>query len=122
MLVFPTEPTYAHLSRRFHDGDLKDLTADFPMRRLALLLGEIDQGLIGDCLDETIAQQIQRKAKRPDRFCLGNSLLNLVIRKSSVGANRAIIYQRPANDDFGSVSNRDFRIAEVSVRPLMADA
>jgi hypothetical protein len=122
VLVFSAEPTYAHLSRRFHDGDLEHLAADFPMRRFALLLGEIDESLISNSLDETIAQQIQRKAKRPDRFCLRNSLLNLVVGKRAVGANRAIIHERPANDHFGSVSNRDFRIAEVSVRPLVADA
>jgi hypothetical protein len=122
VLVFPSEATYAHLSRRFHDRDLEDLAADFPMRRLALLLGEIDQGLIGNGFDETIAQQIQGKAKRSDRFCLRNALLNFVVRKSGVGANRAIIHERPACDYFGSVSNWDFRIAEVPVWPLMADA
>jgi hypothetical protein len=42
------------LSRRFHDRDLEDLATDFPMRRLALLPGEIDKGLIGNGLDETI--------------------------------------------------------------------
>ena len=68
MLVFPTEPAYAHLSGRFHDRDLENLSADFPMRRFALLRGEIDEGLISNRLDEAISQQTQRKAKRPDRF------------------------------------------------------
>ena len=31
MLVFPTEPTYAHLSGCFYDRDLENLSADFPM-------------------------------------------------------------------------------------------
>ena len=122
MLVFPTEPAYAHLPRRFYDWDLKDLAADFPVRGFALLLGEIDKGLVGDRLDEAIAQQIQRKAKRPDRFCLRNPLLNFVVRKSGVGANRAIIHERPAADHFGSMIDRDVRISEVSVWSLMADA
>src|ERR1700747_601632 len=122
MLVLPTEPAYADLSRRFYDRDLEDLAADFAMRGFALLLGEIDERLVGERLDEAIAQQIQRKAKRPDRFCLRNPLLNLVVRKSSVGANRAIIHERPAADHFGSMIDRDVRISEVSVRSLMADA
>ena len=83
MLVLPTEPTYAHLSGRFHDRNLENLSADFPMGRFALLLGEIDEGLIGNGLDEAISQQIQRKAQRPDRLRLWNSLLNLIVRKSS---------------------------------------
>src|ERR1700745_1962534 len=122
MLVLPTEPAYAHLSRRFYDRDLEDLAADFSVRGFALLLGEIDEGLIGDRLDEAISQQVQRKAKGPNRFCLRNSLLNLVVRKSSVGANRAIIHERSAADHLGSMIDRDVRIAEVSVRSLMADA
>ncbi len=87
-----------------------------------MLLGEIDEGLIGNRLDEAISQQIQRKAKRPDRLCLRNLLLNLIVRKSSVGTDSTIIHERPVRDYFGSVSDRDFRIAEVSLWPLMADA
>ena len=74
MLVFPAKPAYAHLSGRFYNGDLEDLAADFSMRRFALLLGEIQEGLIGKRLDETIAQQIQRKAKGPDRSVFGLAL------------------------------------------------
>ena len=33
VLVFPTEPAHAHLSGSFHDRDLKDLSADFPMQK-----------------------------------------------------------------------------------------
>ena len=67
-------------------------------------------------------EEIQRKAKRPDRLCFRNSLLNLTVRNSGVGTNSAIIQQRPASDDFGSVSDRDFWSAEVSLWPQMADA
>jgi hypothetical protein len=42
------------LSGGFYDRNLENLSADFPMRRLALLLSEIDEGLIGDGLDEAI--------------------------------------------------------------------
>ena len=70
MLIFPAEAAYAHLSRRFHDGDIENLTADFPMRRFALLLGKINESLIGNGLDETIAQKIQGEAKRADRLGL----------------------------------------------------
>ena len=115
MLVFPTEPAYAHLSGRFHDRNLENLSADFPMRRFALLRGEIDEGLISNRLDEAISQHTQRKAKRPDVFCLWNSLLNFLVGKSSVGTNSTIIYQRPARDHFGSVRDWDFRIMEMSI-------
>ena len=122
MLVFPTEPAYTHLSGRFHDRNFENLSADFPMRRFALLHGEIDEGLISNRFDEAISQQTQRKAKRPDVFCLWNSLLNFLVGKSSVGTNRAIIHQRPARDHFGSARDWDFRIMEMSVWPLMANA
>jgi hypothetical protein len=89
---------------------------------VALLLGEIDEGLIGNRLDEAIPQQIQGKAKRPDRLGLWNPLLNLIVRKSGIGANSAIIHQGPARDHVGSVSDRDFRIAEVPLWPLMPNA
>jgi len=56
MLVFPSETAYTHLSGRFHDGDIQNLTADFSVRRFALLLGKINKGLIGNGLDEAIAQ------------------------------------------------------------------
>ena len=60
MLVFPTEPAYAHLSGRFHDRNLENLSADFPMRRFALLRGEIDEGLISNRLDEAISQDSEK--------------------------------------------------------------
>jgi hypothetical protein len=92
------------------------------MGRFALLLGEIDERLIGNRLDEAISQQIQRKAQRPDRLRLWNSLLNLIVRKSSVWTNSTIIYERPTRNHFGSVSDRNVRIAEVALWALMADA
>jgi hypothetical protein len=91
------------------------------MGRLALLLGEIDESLLRERFDEAIPQEAQRQAKCTDRLCLRNPLLNLVVLKGSVGTNSAIIYERPAGDYLGPVSNRDFRIAEVSLWPLMPD-
>ena len=87
-----------------------------------MLLGEIHQGLIGNGLDEAIIQKIQRKAESSDRLCLRNSLLNLVVRKSSIGANRAIVHERTASDHFGSVSDRDVGSDKPSVRSLVANA
>jgi hypothetical protein len=60
------------------------------------LLGEVDEGFIGNRFDKAISQQAQRKAKRPDGLTLWNSLLNLLVGKSSVGTNSAIIHQKPA--------------------------
>ena len=86
------------------------------------MLGELDEGLIGNRFYEAISQQIQRKAKRPDRLRLWNSLLNLIVRKSSVGTNTTIIHEGAARNHFGSVSDRNVWIAEASIGPLMADA
>jgi hypothetical protein len=122
VLIFPPEPAYAHFPGGFYDWDLENLSADFPMGRFALLLGEIDESLIRERFNEAIPQEAQRKAKCTDRLCVWDSLLNLVVLKGSIGTNSAIIYQRPAGDYLGPVSNRDFRVAEVSLWPLMPNA
>src|ERR1700680_1803025 len=92
------------------------------MRGFALLLREVDEGLISDRLDEAVAQQIQGKAKRADRLRIRNALLNLGVRKGGVGANGAVIHERSAGDHLGSVSDGDFRVEEAAVRPLLAGA
>ena len=92
MLVFPAEPAHPHLSGRFHNGHAEDLAADFLVRRFALLLRKVDERLIGHGLDEPVAQQAQRKAKRPNRLRVGNSFLNLAGGKSPVWTNRAIVH------------------------------
>src|ERR1700730_10432052 len=122
MLIFPAETAHAHLSRRFHDGHIENLTADFPMRRLALLFGKANEGLVGNGLNEAIAQEIQRKPQCADRLGLWNALLNFLVGKRTIGANGAIIHQRAAGNHLRSVSDGDVGSAKVSVRPLMTDS
>src|SRR5580704_4204123 len=119
MLIFPAEAAHAHLSRRFHDGDIENLTADFPMRRFALLLGKINEGLIGNGLNEAIAQKIQREAECSDRLGLWNAFLNFLVGKCRIGANGAIIHQRAAGNHLCSVSDWDVRGAKMSIGSLM---
>src|ERR1700731_3923605 len=121
MLIFPAEAAHAHLSRRFHDGDIENLTADFPMRRFALLLGKINERLIGNGLNEAIAQKIQRQPERADRLGLGNAFLNFFVGKRRTRANGAIIYQRAASNHLCSVGDWDFGSAKAPARPVMAD-
>ena len=122
MLIFPTEPADAHLSRRFDDWNMQDLAADFSARRFALLPGEIDESLIGDRFDETVSQQTERKAERADRFRHWNSLLDFLVRKRAAGTDSTIIHERPACYLFCSVSDRDCWSAEASISPQMAYA
>jgi hypothetical protein len=61
MLVLPTEPSYAHLSGGFYDRNVENLSADFPMRRFALLFKEIHEGLIGQRLDEAIPNRFRER-------------------------------------------------------------
>src|ERR1700731_3648630 len=121
MLIFPAEAAHAHLSRRFHNGHIENLTADFPMRRFALLLGKIDERLIGNGLNEPIAQQIQRQPKRADRLGLWNAFLNFLVGKRRIRANGAIIHQRAAGNHLCSMSDWDVGSAKPSVRPVMTD-
>src|SRR5438445_10145623 len=121
MLVFPSETAYTHLSGRFHDGHIQNLTADFSVRRFALLLGKINKGLIGNGLDKAIPQKAQRKAQRADRLGFRNAFLNFLVRKSLVGADGAIIHKRAAVDDLGSVGDRDVGSAKPPVRSQMAN-
>src|ERR1700719_842564 len=122
MLIFPAEASHAHLSRRFHDGNIENLTADFPMRRFALLLGKIDEGLIGNGLKEAIAQKIQREAECADRLGLRDAFLNFLVGKRRIGANGAIIHQGAAGNHLCSVSDGDVWSAKVTGRALVDDA
>ena len=91
------------------------------MRRLALLLGKINEGLIGNGLDEPVAQNTQRQSQRPDRLGIRNTFLNFLVWKNAVGANGTIIHERAAGDHLGSVSDWDVRITEAPVGRPMAD-
>src|SRR5260370_24510474 len=42
LLILPTEPPNPGLPRSFDDGNIKDLTADSPVRGLALVAGKIN--------------------------------------------------------------------------------
>src|SRR6202166_4398973 len=121
MLIFPAEAAHAHLSRRFHNGHIENLAADFPMRRFALLFGKINERLIGNGLNEAIAQKIQRQPECADRLGLWNAFLNFLVRKRPIGANGAIIHQRAASNDLCSVSDWDVGSAKAPVRSLMTD-
>src|SRR5712691_10739987 len=81
LLILPTESPNPGLSRGFHDGNIERLAADFAVRGLALSAGKINKSLVGNRFDEAVSEQIQRYARGPDCLGVGNTLLNLRVRK-----------------------------------------
>ena len=96
MLILPTEPPDPGLARGFHDGNIQHLTADFAVRGLALVPGKINKSLVGKRFDEAVAQEIQRNARGPDCFGVGNPLLNFRVGERAAWTNGAkITRERP---------------------------
>lgn len=56
VLIFPPEAADAGVPGGFDDGDVESLAADFAMILLTLVLGEVEQGLIGKGFDKTVAE------------------------------------------------------------------
>src|SRR5258708_34743730 len=103
MLVLPTEPADPGLARGFDDRNVKDLAADFAAGEPALLLGEIDEGLIRDRFDETVAEQVEGHASGADGLGFGNALLDFLVGVSSVGPNGAVVDEGGALGEFGGL-------------------
>src|SRR5258708_16826695 len=122
VLILPTDPPNASLSGGFHDGNIEHLAADFAVRGLALVAGKINQSLVGDRFDEAVAQEIQRDARGPYCFGVGDTLLNLRVRERPAWTNGAKIHERAGGDGLGSMSDGDFRVLETLVRSQMPDA
>src|SRR5207245_2052023 len=122
VLVLPPEAPDAGVSRGFHDRDPEHLAADLAMRALALLAGDVDEGLIGNRFDESIPQEVQRQAVRPDRLRLGHPLLDLGVGKRGVRTDGAIIDERAARDDLASMRDGEVRISETPIGSSMPHA
>jgi hypothetical protein len=110
------------LARGFDDRNVKDLAADSAAAGFALLGGEIDEGLICNCFDEAVAEEIEGHASGVDSLGTGNAFLNFCRGESRVGANGAIVDEGAAFDDFSAVIDGNFRVAKMAVGSVVADA
>jgi hypothetical protein len=63
------------------------------VRARALCACQVDQCLICDRFDETVSQQIQRKARRAHVLARGHAFMDLGIGEGPIGADRAIVHQ-----------------------------
>ncbi len=122
VLIFPAETADAGLSGRFHDRHIENLAADFAVGGFALEFGKIDESLIGNGLDETVAKKTQRDAEGANCFGIRDAFLDFFVGEGCAGANGAVVDQRAARDGFSAVSDGDVGSAEVPIRAIVADA
>src|SRR5215510_5134521 len=87
-----------------------------------LRAGEVDERLIGDSFDETIAQHIERDSSRSNLLGVRHAFVDLRIGKSAIRTDGAVVNQRPPGDDLGSSGDRDLGVAEASVGTEVADS
>src|SRR5258708_16769702 len=99
MLVFPAETADSGLTRRLDDGNIKHLATNLVVTLLALLLGEVDQSLIGDGFHKAIAEQVHGNAEGADFFCIRDAFLNFGAGKSGIRADGAVVHERASFDD-----------------------
>ncbi len=59
MLTLPTEAADTSLARRLEDGYADNQTANLAVILLALLVGDVNQRRIVNCLNESIAENTQ---------------------------------------------------------------
>src|SRR6266702_3670306 len=119
LLVFPPETADAGLAGGFNDGNVEDLATDFVVL-LALVFGEVHEGLIRDRFHKSIAQKVQRYAECSDRFRIRDALLNFRSGKSGIGADGTIVHERAALDDFRAASDENLRVHELTVGSRMS--
>jgi hypothetical protein len=122
VLVLPAKFADRAPAGSFEDWNVEHLAADFALARLALAAREIEKSLIGDGFDESVTEKIEGDAKRADVFGIRHTLLNLVVRKSGVRTDGAIVDEGTAFDDLGSIRDGDFRILKVAARIEMSHA
>src|SRR5262249_12248786 len=82
---------------------------------LTLLLGDIDQCLVGNGFYETVAQRVKRCTQGADVFRRRYVLLGL-------RANCAVIHNRAAGDRILAIVDKDCRVHEVAVFIYMPHA
>src|SRR5262249_36597620 len=80
-----------------------------------LLLRELDERLIRERFDESIAEQRYGHADGADRLGVGHTLLDFRTGKRRVGTDGTVIHQRAAGNHLAAVSDRNLRILEVSI-------
>src|SRR6266404_5769724 len=85
------------------------------MRRFALILADLEQGLVGNGLNISVPERVRGDAGSAHGFPVGYTFLNL-------GADGAVIHEVPILDDLRSVVNGNLRILEPAVDVDMSDA
>src|SRR5713226_6419436 len=122
LLIFPSEAADGGLAWSFDDGNMQGLATDLVVVLLALLGGEVNESLIGDSFDKTIAQNIERYAESADFFGVWDAFLNFRAGEGSIRTDGAVVHQGAAFDDFRSTSNRDFGTYELAAGTTVAHA
>src|SRR5229473_2348543 len=122
LLIFPAEAADGGLAGSFDDGNVQGLAADLVVVLLALLGGEVNESLIGDSFDKTIAQNIERYAESADCFDVREAFLNFRDGEGSVRTDGAVVHERATFEDLRSTSDGDFRILKFAIRATVSHA
>ncbi len=122
MLILPAEAANAGRAGDFDDGNVEGLAADFAMVLLALILREIEEGLVGNSLDKSVAENIHRNAESPDILGVGHVLLDFGCGESTAGADGAVVNKRAAFNDLGTMIDGDFGELKPTLSIIVSDA
>src|SRR5216684_3968214 len=122
LLIFPAEAADGGLAGSFDDGNMQGLATDLVVVLLALLGGEVNESLIGDSFDKTVAQNIERYAESADFFGVWDAFLNFRAGEGSIRTDGAVVHERATFDDLRSASNGDIGIYELAMGAAVAHA
>src|SRR5439155_16936170 len=84
MLVLPPEPSTADVARRLEHRDLNELAGDLAAALARLRVGDRDERVRVDRLDEPVAVRVGGYADRPDIFGARHAFLNRRIDRTVV--------------------------------------
>src|SRR5260370_27785657 len=93
LLIFPAEAADGGLAGSFDDGNMQGLATDLVVVLLALLGGEVNESLIGDSFDKTVAQNIERYAESAEFFGVWDAVLNFRAGEASVRTDSAVVHK-----------------------------
>jgi hypothetical protein len=84
VLVFPAKSADTGLPCGFHDRNIDNYSTNLAMAIPALIARKVDQSPIGYGLDKTVAQEVQRNARRPNCLAVRHTFLDFCIGESPI--------------------------------------
>src|ERR1700745_4077450 len=93
MLIFPSEAANPGLSASLENGNVNHLPTNLVVGLLALLLSQLDQGLVGHSLHKAVSQHAQGASQRANVLAIGYALLDFRVGESGIWADGAIVHQ-----------------------------